>query len=130
MSGVEKLDLRTPYPDQVDRLHDLRRRWRTLDWTGTFEHPIGGSCHAYELVDGCFVQLDTEGKLLILQLPSAQDQKTVVLCEKDFANRPADIALDPTQDVIAFLMVESSENRYVFCHFKLAVSNLLKRPSS
>ncbi|KAH6902609.1 hypothetical protein BKA70DRAFT_641092 [Coprinopsis sp. MPI-PUGE-AT-0042] len=111
MSGLEILDLRTPYPDQLERLHNLRKHWRTLDWTGTYEHPVGGSCHAYELVDGCFVQLDTEGKLLILRLPSAQDQKMVVLCEKDFVNRPADIALDPTQDVVAFLMVESNEDR-------------------
>ncbi|KAH6903855.1 hypothetical protein BKA70DRAFT_1373735 [Coprinopsis sp. MPI-PUGE-AT-0042] len=99
MSGLEILDLRTPYPDQLERLHNLRKHW------------LGGSCHAYELVDGCFVQLDTEGKLLILRLPSAQDQKMVVLCEKDFVNRPADIALDPTQDVVAFLMVESNEDR-------------------
>ena len=75
---------------------------------------MGHSCHAYDLVDGYFASLDTEGKLLILQLPSDKGHTVVPFCERTLVSRPADFAIDPTLDLIVFLTVEDGgESKYV-----------------
>lgn len=92
--------------DVVGRLRQLRTHWRGLAWTGRYEHTVKGPCNAYELVDGLFVKTDSEGRLLVLELPTTESPSYRVLADEDVGFQPGDFTLDPTQDLIVFLKVE------------------------
>ncbi|EAU81711.2 hypothetical protein CC1G_02727 [Coprinopsis cinerea okayama7 len=105
VNGIEDGKPEMEYFAKIDRLQDLRRRWRTLDWQATFNYIIESPMRyrAYELVDGIFAQLEPDGTLDLLQLPSSEDPTTTVLCHKKLEFTPSDFAFDPSQDIIAFL---------------------------
>jgi hypothetical protein len=92
--------------DIVGRLRQLRTHWKGPAWTGRYEHTVKGHCNAYELVDGLFVKTDSEGRLLVLELPTTSSPFYRVLVDEEVGFQPGDFTLDPTQDLIAFLKVE------------------------
>lgn len=94
--------------EAVKRLQELRTRWETLTWTSEECYVVEGSCNAYELVDGKFIKTDSEGNILIVQLPTSKESLYTVLakCNLGFGMRPGDFALDASQDLIVFLNIE------------------------
>jgi hypothetical protein len=92
--------------EAVKRLQVLRRRWETLSWTGKVTYGVEGSCNAYELVGGMFIKTDSEGNILIVELPTSEDPLYKVVANCNLEMRPGDFALDVSQDLVVFLNIE------------------------
>lgn len=98
----------------AERLHLLlnrRARWRTLDWTDTFELDLDGLCHAYELVGGVFAktmgQANANGArhLTTIDLPT-RDVPAVKRIREDMGVSSRDFAIDPSQDLLAIVEID------------------------
>ena len=93
--------------DRLKCLLEQRLRWRYLDWRQTERIPVAGNCQAYELVDGMFAILKGFGSrhLSLTKLPSATNS-TQKIEREDVGLRTRDFAMDPSQDLIAFVAFE------------------------
>ncbi|KAJ3531709.1 hypothetical protein NMY22_g8036 [Coprinellus aureogranulatus] len=96
--------------DVIERLRQQRKNWHELAWTGKYEHPLTGPCNAYEMVDGLFVKTDSDGQIIILELPTTRNPSFKVLIDDHIGFQPGDFTLDATQDLIVFLKLESGMN--------------------
>jgi hypothetical protein len=104
----------TPLPaiDRLKALLDRRRAWMCLDWKERVSVGLPGACQAYELVGGVFVKtMSVEGNVtgskhfLGSWLPR-RDAPGYQLERKDVGLVTRDFAIDPSQDLIAFLVVD------------------------
>lgn len=95
--------------ERLALLRDRRRAWRTLDYTRRSTVSVAGRCNAYELVGGVFAKtMDTTAHgggsrhLSTSYLPTRQDEAKETVTE-DIGLPTRDFAIDPTQDLIAFV---------------------------
>lgn len=101
--------------ERLALLLDRRRRWRSLDWAAKVSVPITGECLAYELVAGVFAKAMSMKRtswlgsehLALVHLPTRQTASEVVIRE-DIGLLCKDFAIDPTQDLIAFVLQPST----------------------
>ncbi|KLO10377.1 hypothetical protein SCHPADRAFT_832626 [Schizopora paradoxa] len=112
--------------ERLELLLDRRRRWRALDWAAKVSVPIAGECLAYELVAGVFAKAMSMKRtswlgsehLALVHLPTRQTAGEVVIRE-DIGLFCKDFAIDPTQDLIAFILQPSAaSSRTVSVHLK------------
>jgi hypothetical protein len=101
-----------PTIDRLNALLDRRQAWMCLDWKERISVNIPGACHAYELVGGVFVKtMNAEGNssrfkhFLCSWLPR-HDAPGYQMEHKDVGLVTRDFAIDPTQDLVAFLVVD------------------------
>ncbi|KAL6306507.1 hypothetical protein BKA93DRAFT_729237 [Sparassis latifolia] len=104
----------------ADRLHlllDRRRRWRTLDWTKKTLVSVPGPCQAYELVGGVFAKSMSVSNLvgsrhfIATWLPT-RSEPAISIMRDDLGIATRDFAIDPSQDLIAFVDADdNSPNR-------------------
>jgi hypothetical protein len=92
-------------------LLDRRRAWGRLMWKERISVPMLGSCQAYELVAGMFAKTtpvgsDIQGSrhFVAASLPSNLDEG-FVLERPDVGLLTRDFAIDPTQDLVAFVEI-------------------------
>jgi hypothetical protein len=119
--------------DRLNLLLDRRRRWRTLDWTQQVPVTLPGSCQAYELVGGVFAKTMNGGGLEDLRSQGSRHFMEVWLptresrvatgkntdeirrfVKNDLGMWTRDFAIDPTQDLAAFLEVDERYDAYTF----------------
>ena len=107
------------YQSRIDVLKHFTQMWWSDIWCPRtpFEiHHIDGGCIAYELVGGVFAK--TDGSSLTIQwLPSfSTPSRQVIFPPQRIGFSIKDFALDPTQDVVAFVDANQS---YVIQTFKI-----------
>lgn len=92
-------------------LLDRRRGWGLLLWKQRFSVPMPGSCQAYELVAGVFAKTtpigaDARGSRHFLAscLPSSLHAGSAIE-RPDVGLLTRDFAIDPTQDLVAFVEI-------------------------
>jgi hypothetical protein len=92
-------------------LLDRRHAWERLEWKTQISVDMPGSCQAYELVGGVFAKTTTahagsgaSKQFLASWLPSINDPGHKIENE-DVGLWARDFAIDPTQDLIAYLVV-------------------------
>ena len=96
-----------PHAELLKKLRDRHKAWEKLDWKKFRVIPTGNfiECRAYELVAGTF-STSNGSDLFVIWLPSAtQDSRALRHETIGFSIR--DFAIDPTEDVIAFLENDS-----------------------
>ena len=102
-NGMEATSYTLPHVDLLQKLRDRLKAWEQLDQKKFRVIPSGdfGECRAYELVAGTF-STSNGSNLFVIWLPSATHdgrilrRETIGLSVRDFA-------IDPTEDIIAFL---------------------------
>lgn len=107
------------YQSRIDVLKHFTQMWWSDIWCPRtpFEiHHIDGGCIAYELVGGVFAK--TDGSSFTIQwLPSfSTPSRQVIFPPQRIGFSIKDFALDPTQDVVAFVDANQS---YVIQTFKI-----------
>ncbi|KIM36026.1 hypothetical protein M413DRAFT_449469 [Hebeloma cylindrosporum] len=100
--GMEETGSGVPHPNVSPLLDDHRRAWELLDWKRTTTIEVAPHCQAYELVADVFASSDGS-KLSIVGLPSSRSDGYTMTRTPDVPFR--DFAIDPTQDIVAFLEV-------------------------
>ena len=98
--------------DCLNLLVERRRAWAQLDWKQCVSVDMPGACQAYELVGGVFAKTmsiagETGGSrnFLASWLPSRHNSGHL-LEHKDVGLLSRDFAIDPTQDLIAFVVFD------------------------
>ena len=122
VNGMEATSYTLSHVELLQKLRDRLKAWEQLDWkkfrvisSGNFSE-----CRAYELVAGTF-STSNGSNLLVVWLPSAIHDgralrhETIGLSIRDFA-------IDPTEDVIAFL---EDNSKYVVALTILVVTAYL-----
>ncbi|KAH9841153.1 uncharacterized protein C8Q71DRAFT_702214 [Rhodofomes roseus] len=104
--------------ERLALLLDRRKRWRTLDWMSRTAVSVPGACQAYELVDGVFAKSMMSGAPLYgpgshhlnaTWLPTrAHPPRSLV--REDIGVATRDFAIDPSQDLIAFVDADNGDN--------------------
>lgn len=99
-------------PSSAERLalvRERRRAWAALDYAQQTTVPVSGRCNAYELVGGVFAKtMDTSANgagsrhFAASYLPSRAGGAAETVVE-DVGVPTRDFAIDPTQDLIAFV---------------------------
>lgn len=107
---------------RLDLLLDRRRRWRQLVWNKTETISFPGTCQAYELVGGVFAKSTCTGvassagsrHLIMTWLPS-RTEETHSITREDLGLSSRDFAIDPTQDLIALVVISVRYCAYFCC---------------
>ncbi|TFY60917.1 hypothetical protein EVJ58_g4844 [Rhodofomes roseus] len=104
--------------ERLALLLDRRKRWRTLDWMSRTAVSVPGACQAYELVDGVLCKSMMSGAPLYgpgshhlnaTWLPTrAHTPRSLV--REDIGVATRDFAIDPSQDLIAFVDADNGDN--------------------
>ncbi|KAJ2918865.1 hypothetical protein MD484_g1530, partial [Candolleomyces efflorescens] len=82
---------------------ERRQRWQTLTWTSqTTYHVLGsGVADGCRMVGGTFFKRSTEGKLLMLRLPTAKHPEYTFITDSHFLNaQPNGFAYDASQELL------------------------------
>ena len=103
VNGMEATSYALSHFELLGKLRDRLKAWKQLDWKKFRVIPGGdfGECRAYELVAGTF-STSNGSNLLVIWLPSAIHDGRV-LRHETIGLSVRDFAIDPTEDVIAFL---------------------------
>ncbi|KAH9913808.1 uncharacterized protein BXZ73DRAFT_55293 [Epithele typhae] len=107
-----------PTAERLAALFDRRARWRRLAWRRRESFHLPGPCQAYELVGGVFALSLSMHHLALLRLPDAAhagDQ----LERPEAQARVRDFAIDPSQDLVAFVSIDLR-----FCRITLALHRI------
>ncbi|KIM34744.1 hypothetical protein M413DRAFT_450082, partial [Hebeloma cylindrosporum] len=129
--GMEDTGSDLSYPDISSLLRDHQRAWELLDWKRTVTIEFPAYCQAYELVAGVFARSDGKN-LKIFGLPSRTDDGYTMTRTPDI--HFLEFAIDPTQDVVAFLevSVRSTQRihlRNISTNAPLGILSFTVRPS-
>ncbi|KAJ6535113.1 hypothetical protein B0H19DRAFT_438309 [Mycena capillaripes] len=102
------------HTDTLEALFKLHCAWKTLAWTSKTVVKIESLaiCRAYELVAGIFAQQQQGPDFLAVSLSSIVDDPKHARLTHDIGIDPQDFqdfAIDPTQDLMAFMYVPPGE---------------------
>ncbi|KAI0631438.1 senescence-associated protein-domain-containing protein [Trametes polyzona] len=119
-----------PVAERYNLLLERRRRWRRLKWKSIEHFSAPGMCQAYELVDGVFATSKGIGfsgsrHLALTWLPTATSEARRI--ERDdlgFSMR--DFAMDPSQDLIAFVLADEPGHHQVGSNIVICLLTLSK----
>lgn len=104
-------DVVLPTVARLNRLLDLRRAWRALDWRWMATVSLYGRCLAYELVGGVFAKSmrnsDGGGHFIARWLPGIADAGKEIVWE-DVGIAMRDFAIDPSQDLVAYVEADDA----------------------
>lgn len=113
--------------ERLEQLRTLRRAWTLFEWKKEVRVPMPGFCHAYELVGGVFAKTFSSGSIdhnqsgsrrfISCWLPSSSAPGHT-LVRNDIGISTRDFAIDPSQDLIAF--VQSDDDLCVFGVFRFS----------
>jgi len=106
-NGMEATSCSLSHAEVLQKLRDRLKAWDQLDWKRSRVIPSGDldECCAYELLAGTF-SISNGSDLCVNWLPSATHDGRVLRYEM-VGLSIRDFAIDPTEDVIAFLENES-----------------------
>lgn len=105
---VNGVDCSMSTADRLKLLLDRRRRWNHLEWTKIKSIVVSGQCHAYELVnDTLGISKGVLGSrhLSLTTLPTSSRPAQMVERD-DVGLNTRDFAMDPSQDLVAFVEFE------------------------
>lgn len=108
--------------DRLRRLLARRRAWAKLDWGPISCIPSPGECSAYEVIDGQFVKMLWGKEITVLNLPSVSTMASLEH-KDDIDGVIKDFAMDPSQDLIAYLEDDAS------CVVSFPSSDAMQTPS-
>jgi hypothetical protein len=107
--GVDGLvDCPSPLPvaDRLRMLQERRQAWQELRWTRCVPVDIPGHCQAYELVGGMFAKTTGPARHFYGVWLPTRDAPGYQVEHKDIGLVTRDFAIDPTQDLIAYMVVD------------------------
>lgn len=99
---VDGSSRRLSYAERLKMLLDRRKAWLSLTWKRHSIVPMPGACQAYELVGGVFAKTTGGRHFIASWLPSGTEDGHQ-LPRDDLGLLTRDFAIDPTQDLVAFV---------------------------
>ena len=105
-------------------LIERRERWRNIDWKDVQQVPLYNHCQAYELTHGVFAISRGFGSrhLSLTTLPTSSQPARQVETE-DLGMSIRDFAMDPSQDVVAFVAFEFHGTGWVLIAVAMVSTN-------
>jgi hypothetical protein len=101
-----------PVADRLNMLLSRRKAWASLEFKDRVTVPMPGTCQAYELVGGVFAKImNIEGRsgssrhFQASLLPNSEHSGREIV-HQDIGLRTRDFAIDPTQDLLAHVVVD------------------------
>ncbi|KAG1792330.1 uncharacterized protein HD556DRAFT_1528034 [Suillus plorans] len=127
--------------ERLEQLRTLRRAWTLFEWKKEVRVPMPGFCHAYELVGGVFAKTFSSASIdhnqsgsrrfISSWLPSSSAPGHM-LVRNDIGISTRDFAIDPSQDLIAFVQSDDdlvNNSNYTAVHIRTISSNV-KHPEA
>lgn len=103
--GLTDAGTSTAHSELIMRLQRRRKAWlspNTIEKGACFALNMEHECQAYELVGGAFADANMQN-FEIVWLPTSSNDEGRTLRRASMGMQVRDFAMDPTQDVIAFL---------------------------
>ncbi|KAI0710765.1 hypothetical protein C8Q76DRAFT_738669 [Earliella scabrosa] len=102
--------------ERLERLLQLRVRWRYLEWTRVTQISTPAHFCAYEMTDGVHATSRSSPSLhsrhlSVTWLPTATNPQPRTIEREDIGLDARDFAIDPSQDLIAFLTSDAQQKR-------------------
>ncbi len=94
--------------ERYKRLVASREAWGRLEWEKETNTPARGDCSAYEVVSGQFVKILWGQELYVLTLPTVDSEAHLEIRSDCLTGLIKDFAMDPSQDIIAYLEDDAS----------------------
>jgi hypothetical protein len=111
--GLKDAGTSTSHSELIERLQRHRKAWlspNTIEKREYIAIDMKYQSRAYELVGGAFADSDRE-HFEIVSLPTSGNKESCMPRGVELGMRIRDFAMDPTQDVIAFLELEGDNTK-------------------
>ena len=98
--------------ERLQRLLELRTRWRHLDWTRVTQISSPAKIYAHAMAQGVVATYSLLEHLSVTWLPTAATPQPRTVERGDIGINVFQLAIDPSQDLIAFLALDKQQKRY------------------